>query len=165
MQGEGGNEIVTDNSNWREEKFSQIYEGNLWKGRESRSGPSSSMARTRDIRESIPELISYLRAQKVVDAPCGDFYWMSHVARDSPDVIFNAIDIVQPVINENRDKYSSLSNVHFTQADLLVDHLPQADLMVSRDFLFHLSYDHTRLFLKNFLSSGTPWLLTTSHRN
>jgi hypothetical protein len=37
--------------------------------------------------------------------------------------------------------------------------------MICRDCLFHLSYADARRVLENFLASGIPYLLTTTHRN
>jgi hypothetical protein len=37
--------------------------------------------------------------------------------------------------------------------------------MILRDCLFHLSYEDTKLVLKNFINSGIPFLLTTTHKN
>lgn len=149
--------------NIREERFREIWKQNSLKGAESRSGPSSGMARTEKIRKSIPSLLNDLGVTKIVDAPCGDFYWMRHVAQECENIEFSAIDIVPELIAENQHRFSELANVRFSQADLLMGELPHADLTISRDFLFHLSFADCKLFLKNFLSSGTPWLLTTSH--
>lgn len=49
--------------------------------------------------------------------------------------------------------------------DIAQDRLPQADLMICRDCLFHLSYEDTERFLRNFRASGIPYLLTTTHFN
>jgi hypothetical protein len=37
--------------------------------------------------------------------------------------------------------------------------------MLARDFLFHLSFEHTLAFLQNFVASDIRYLLTTSHIN
>ena len=49
--------------------------------------------------------------------------------------------------------------------DLISGKFPPADLMICRDCLFHLSYSDTRSVLENFVASGIPYLLTTSHKN
>jgi len=48
---------------------------------------------------------------------------------------------------------------------LIKDEFPNAHLMICRDCLFHLSYEDTRLVLKNFINSGIQYLLTTTHKN
>jgi hypothetical protein len=52
--------------------------------------------------------------------------------------------------------------VKFVHLDLTTDVLPQADLMICRDCLFHLSYEDTRRVLDNFVRSGIPHLLATT---
>ena len=42
---------------------------------------------------------------------------------------------------------------------------PDADLMICRDCLFHLSFEDTKKLLKNFLDSNIEYLLTTTYEN
>jgi len=151
------------NAESHEKIFSDIWKNNSWQGVESRSGPSSSLARTEGIRNELPRLISKLDVRVLLDAPCGDFYWMQEVATACSETKFIGLDIVPDLVAANRESFSHLKNVSFTQADLIEHALPSADLMLARDFIFHLSYEDTAKFFRNFLRSGIPFLLTTTH--
>jgi hypothetical protein len=73
-------------------------------------------------------------------------------------------DIVKPLIQQLSETYSS-KTVRFLHLDITKSPLPQADLMICRDCLAHLSFADTRAMLVNFFSSGIPYLLTTTHTN
>lgn len=47
-------------------------------------------------------------------------------------------------------------------ADITVNPLPTADLILCRDCLVHLSFAHIDAALANFRASGARWLLTTT---
>lgn len=141
--------------------FNLIYSENLWGSEESESGEGSSLDGTLNVRKSLPEIFRAYNVKSIFDAPCGDFSWMSQVVSRS-QVTYVGGDIVLDLITklqvENR-----LPNVEFLHFDLTRDTPPQVDLMICRDCLFHLSYEHGISVLKNFLDSGISYLLTTTH--
>ena len=47
--------------------------------------------------------------------------------------------------------------------DLTNTPLPQVDLVLCRDCLFHLSFDMIAAALRNIRNSGSRWLLATTH--
>lgn len=146
-----------------QEIFRQKYLQNSWTGSESRSGPSSSLARTKDLRAWLPPLLRELEVRRLLDAPCGDFNWMNLVASDSPGLQFIGTDIVPEMIQDNEQKFQHLSNVKFFVLDIIREIPFRVDIAVVRDFLFHLSLSDTKTFLSTFLKSDIPYLLTTSH--
>ena len=143
--------------------FSEIYKTNLWNDPESRSGYGSTLAATQGIRTHLPLLLAQLNLKNIIDAPCGDFNWMKLVPL-SPGMHYAGIDIVPDLIADNTKKYATAQH-RFLLADLTTDPLPQGDIVICRDCLFHLSYKEIFMFLKNFLASGTPFLLTTTIKN
>src|SRR4030095_17197839 len=60
-------------------RFTRMYETNLWAGEESRSGDGSSLAATAGVRAGLPGLLHQLGVRRLIDIPCGDVHWMSHV--------------------------------------------------------------------------------------
>lgn len=94
----------------------------------------------------------------MLDAPCGDFNWLSQVPLN---VDYFGYDIVEPVINANIARYSS-SRVKFMRADITSDPLPRVDLVLCRDCLVHFSFEDIFLTLRNVLKSGARYLLTTT---
>ena len=146
-----------------EERFTWIYENNYWQDGESVSGTGSTLQYTENLRRELPELFERFDIRSVFDAPCGDFNWMRLVV-ESTGICYAGADIVRPMVESLKARYGS-ERVTFTHLDLIRGPFPRADLMVCRDCLFHLSYTDARKVLENFVASGTPYLLTTTHRN
>ena len=147
-----------------EDVFTKKFIENSWKCDESRSGPSSTLTRTKNLREKLPILIDKLNIKSIFDAPCGDLNWMKYFI-DETKITYIGGDIVLPMINSHKEHYSDIKNVNFIHIDLTSQEYPVADMMLCRDCLFHLSYDDTLKVLKNFVASRIPYLLTTTHFN
>ena len=65
-----------------EDKFTKIFKLNYWGNNESVSGGGSSLESTKNIRHKLPQLINQFQVTSILDAPCGDFYWMAHVMKN-----------------------------------------------------------------------------------
>lgn len=146
-----------------EDRFTQIYKINYWGNNESVSGRGSTLMLTSNLRNNLPILFEKFAIKRVFDGPCGDFNWMRHVV-DATNIDYIGGDIVLPLIESNQSKYET-QRVKFKKIDLTKDVLPEADLMICRDCLFHLSYEDTKQLLDNFVQSNIPYLLTTTYHN
>jgi hypothetical protein len=71
------------------------------------------------------------------------------------------VDIVDALIEDNSQKYGS-DSISFYCKDLAVDRLPEADLILCRDCLVHLTYEDILKVISNFKKSGAKYLLTTT---
>lgn len=140
-------------------KFTEIYDKDLFGGSESRSGEGSNLFQTQVIRDAIPRIINDFNIKSMIDAPCGDWYWMRHVKLDVDK--YTGIDIVDPLIKANNKKFANES-VSFEVKDLTKDSLPKCDLIFSRDLLVHLTYEDAIKVIANFKKSGAKYLLTTT---
>jgi SAM-dependent methyltransferase len=143
----------------RSRVFDEIFRTNFWGGTTSVSGPGSELDQTAVIRDAIPPLLARHGIRSILDAPCGDFNWMQHVAL--PGIRYTGVDIVPALIARDQATYGSPER-RFAVCDLVEGNLPKADLIFCRDCLVHLSYDETRRALDNFRRSGATWLLTTT---
>lgn len=142
-----------------EERFARIYQTNLWFDAESRSGTGSSLESTARLRESLPPLLRSLNARRVLDVPCGDFNWMSHV--DLSGIDYTGGDIVEAVIEANRERYESAAR-KFVRVDLTSGPLPAADVILCRDCLVHFSFANIIAAFRTIKASGARYLLTTT---
>jgi hypothetical protein len=142
-----------------EEIFTKIYTKNSWRDTKSRSGTGSNLRQTTYIRNAIPECLKSIGARSLLDAPCGDFFWMKEVVL--PVELYVGVDIVPDLIVRNNKQYKTAQR-SFLAADLASDQLPQADVILCRDCLVHLSYADAFKVLKNFKASGAKYLLTTT---
>lgn len=139
--------------------FTRIHDRNDWRGGESISGPGSDREATAELRRALPALLAELGVRTLLDAPCGDFHWMS----ETPLALeaYVGVDIVAAVIAANQERYAAPGRT-FRRLDLLADPLPRADLVLCRDALVHFSFRDIERSLAAFRGSGAAWLLTTT---
>lgn len=142
-----------------EQRFARIFTTNLWTA-DSRSGLGSELTATAGVRQQLPGLLEALGARSLLDLPCGDFGWLSTVPLD---LDYTGGDIVADLVTSNEQRFAGPgSRRRFLRLDLTADPLPQADVVLCRDCLVHLSFDHIRLAFDNLRRSGSTWLLTTT---
>lgn len=143
----------------RREAFDAIYQSNAWNSAESQSGPGSETGRTRRYAASLRALLDRRGMETVFDAPCGDLNWILP-AVDKRDYIGG--DIAPTLIADLRQAHPDLDLRVF---DICVDPFPKADVWHCRDCLFHLPFADIKLALRNFVASGIPNALLTTHRS
>lgn len=143
------------------EIFTHYWKKNVWGGI-SRSGRGSDLIQTAVIREKLPLLLRKYHCQSMVDAPCGDFYWMQSV--NLPLKSYIGVDVVKKLIKLNKSKFGN-KNRSFTSIDITKKAVPRADLILCRDCLVHLTYAQITKALRNFKKSGSTYLLTTTFTN
>ncbi|RSL18000.1 glycosyl transferase family 2 [Edaphobacter aggregans] len=141
------------------EPFVQMACYNSRAGRESVSGPGSSLDQTAEIRSSLPSVIRDIDARSLLDAACGDFNWMRHVAIKFDEYI--GVDLIPAVIEQNQRFFAEHGRT-FMYSDITRDALPKVDLILCRDCLVHYSYSNIFRALKNFKASKSKYLLTTT---
>lgn len=143
------------------QRFTEIYNRNLWSSKESSSGEGSEVAYTESLRAWMICNLPRLGIKKLVDAPCGDFNWMRLVLPNL-DINYIGLDVVDSIIVTNNHKYAS-DKIFFKAANICADEIPSCDLVMVRDCLFHLSYDDIAKFFRNLENTEYKYLLTTTH--
>ena len=144
--------------------FEKAAKGNYWCDADSLSGPGSNMVQTRVIREQIPILLEKYGVKTILDAPCGDMFWMKTIL---PELQFKGIqyhgaDIVQGLIEKHRATFKDF-DAFFHTIDLTRNPIPKVDLVFTRDCFIHLSYRNIYLVLRNYKLSGARYLLTNTY--
>jgi SAM-dependent methyltransferase len=145
----------------RDEVFLEIFRDGGWGG-DSLSGPGSSAVETRAIREGLPVLLKRFNVRTLLDAPCGDFSWLSLLQLGLDEYL--GVDIVPQLIAENKRQYGS-SNCRFMEGDIVEQTLPTFDLILCRDCLVHLSFVECLEVVQKFLDTGSKYLLATTFPN
>lgn len=140
--------------------FAKKTTDNTWAGKNSLSGHGSDFVSTENLRQILPSLIQELNVKSLLDAPCGDFYWMNLTDLQIDNYI--GVDIVPELVEQNQLKYSS-KNRQFINLDIILDELPNVDLILCRDCLVHLSFNQIKESIQNFKKSGSTYLLTTTY--
>lgn len=182
-----------------DEVFKKIHQENHWGDGESVSGQGSNREQTATISVEIPKLLAELGVQTLLDAPCGDFGWISKI--DLPIKNYIGADIVPEVIAKHNALFavSELSvetkatmelsvgtlttageggdlegetgegkrveqatQYNFIVLDITQDDLPEAEVMLCRDCLVHLSFADIQRFIQNLKRSKIKYFLTTT---
>jgi len=125
---------------------------------ESKSGGGSTMEETEIIRQQIKQIVKDKDIKSVVDAPCGDFNWMKDIVYSFES--YTGCDIVPEMIADNQ-KYAN-SIIKFQELDLTQDEIPEADLLITRDIIGHLTLEDGKKVIANILKSKCKYLLTTT---
>ena len=135
------------------------------KGLQSLSGPSSTLARTKEIRKELPKVFERYEVKSLADAGCGDLNWMQQLLSQNAIKTYIGLDIINHLIQQLKEKFKDRYFLNFYRKDIRNDVLPMVDLILCRDVLFHFSEKDIFIFLQNFLDSGSLYLLTTTHKN
>ena len=143
-----------------DQRFEKIFRTNLWGATDSRSGLGSELDATADLRAALPGFLARHQAQSLLDIPCGDFNWLSTL---DLGLSYTGADIVPAIVEANEQKFGGPgSGRRFLRLDLTRDLLPQADVVLCRDCLVHLSNANIFRALANIRRSGARYLLTTT---
>lgn len=134
-----------------------MWSSNYWQG-ESASGTGSDLVQTATIRKALPLLLEMYDCRVLVDAPCGDFFWMRTV--DLPIDTYIGVDIVKPLIEINQERFEDAHH-QFIYKDITREVLPRGDLILCRDCLVHFPYAEIAKAIRLFKESGSTYLLTT----
>lgn len=151
------------NNMFRNQKqiFSDYYSNNYWDNEDSRSGPGSDIKQTQKLIDDLPEILNKFEVKSILDAPCGDFFWMKNV--DLTGIDYTGTDIVDELIKRNNEQFGK-AGITFKVIDLIGDTIPKVDLIFCRDLLVHLPDQKVSQVLKNFVNSGSTYLLTTDFK-
>ena len=103
-------------------------------------------------------ICEFLGVETFLDAPCGDMNWMAEAVL--PVSHYIGIDVVPELIATNVKKFGG-SGREFLVRDITSEALPQADLIMSRDCLVHLTEELAFNALRQF-KAASPYLLATT---
>ncbi|MTE28185.1 methyltransferase domain-containing protein [Winogradskyella sp. ZXX205] len=140
----------------------QIYEQHLWGGKEYDfySGIGSHDPKT--INPYLDVVIDFLKSKNnqltVCDLGCGDFNIGKHLIPFTKNYI--GVDIVESLIERNRTQFIA-KNLTFQCLDIAKDELPNADCIILRQVLQHLSNQEIQQIvnkLKNY-----KYIILTEH--
>jgi SAM-dependent methyltransferase len=137
--------------------FRALSSRGVWGSTETSSGIGSERA---GMARVVPGLEVLLRRQAIgslLDAPCGDGNWIRDV--NLTGISYLGVDILPEHVAAAR---RNCENCDFVVADITSDLLPAADLILCRDGLVHLSFQHGRQALENFRRNRARYLLATT---
>lgn len=146
----------------RVEIFTEHYKHNLFKGKESKSGPGSDPTQTQILKKEIIKLCNEFNIKTFVDFPCGDVYWIKDIWKELNLDVYYGVDIVSELIVNNGLQYGAVDRI-FMVSDIVENIFPfKADLLLCRDCLVHLSFKSALRALKKMCRSNIKYLLLTT---
>lgn len=144
-----------------EQIFASYWRENHWRNPESRSGDGSTLAYTAELRASLATLIARRGFSSLLDLPCGDFNWFSHI--QLPGLVhYIGADIVPDLIAEVGQRHGAKGR-QFIVLDAIRGDLPRADVWLCRDLILHLPSVDVLSLLHNFVRSSIRYLLVSSY--
>lgn len=146
-----------------EKVFSEIYEKNKWGCTESKSGPGSRISVNEKLLKLLEDFVQNHKIKTVVDCGCGDFNWMK-LFNFSLVKNYIGIDVVDNLIEVNNKKFSN-NKITFIKKSIVDEEIPNCDLIICKDVLFHLNLNDASNALKNFKKSNSTFLISTSFTN
>lgn len=148
----------------QKEVFTKIYEEGWW-GKDERNkycsgGGSHDQHLVTTYIESVQKFLSSFDQKiNVVDLGCGDFSVGSKLRHFCNNYI--ACDIVEPVIEWNKEKYRNY-RVDFRLVDITQDDLPEGDVVFIRQVLQHLSNQEIAKVIQQ-ITKKYRFLVLTEH--
>jgi hypothetical protein len=152
--------VVGSTSTGRAQIFRRMYRLNRWSSTATVSGVGSDLEQTAIVRRELPALLARHQIRSLVDAPCGDMFWLRRVEGLELDS-YIGVDIVPELIAELA-KAPPIPGAEFRRLDVVSDPLPKADAVLCRDLLVHLKYQQIYRCLQNFRASGATYILVTT---
>lgn len=143
--------------------FTSIYNNNSWKCDESKSGPGSKLLTNKKLLGLLENFVIKNNIKTIIDCGCGDFNWMKEFNFNLINS-YIGLDIVDPLINENNKKFAS-DKIKFNCGSITDIEIPESDLIICKDVLFHLSFKDALSSINNFKKSNSKFLLSTSFTN
>jgi len=131
-------------------------------GEESLCGGGSWESQSRDARKFIQDKITGIQPREILDLGCGDWNWMRKI--NFSDSRYLGIDCDDQMIQDNSDKYGS-DQIRFEVGDIFSIDLPEVDLVICRDVLFHVRQELTIKLLEKLRSRKRLFLIATSFNN
>lgn len=142
--------------------FGGHYRAHAAEVKETVSGAGSTLQATTATRDWLLKICRSHNIRSIVDLGCGDWNWMRLVVPSLELDWYQGYDIVPELIEYNHQEYGS-EKIAFSVADITSLVIPTADLVICRDCLTHLSYEHIRRVLTAVKRSGAMYFMATTY--
>lgn len=109
------------------------------------SGSGSMLEQAMPYKVFLEDFLNENQIESVVDFGCGDWTFSQHVEWGNAN--YFGVDLVKSVIRRNQARFDA-SNISFACGDGASMDLPEADLLLCKDVLQHLSHEEILAFLQ-----------------
>ena len=128
---------------------------------ESLSGPGSYKAVTSDVVNFIDQTIKKYKIKSILDLGCGDWNWFSTV--DLSNCSYTGWDADSQMIRDNQSKYAN-ELIQFHVKDIVTEPLPNVDLIICRDVLFHIKLELSMPLVER-ITETSKYFISTCFRS
>lgn len=133
--------------------------------RESASGPGSSLAAAHPTIELLRRTLTGRNITSILDLGCGDWHWMRTLGlpqlNQGLDVRYMGWEANRELVDYLRVTFGQAGYVEFCLKDITTSHLPNVDLIIARDVLFHLPRALSERLVRRIKSSCKFFLATS----
>lgn len=137
--------------------FERIIKNHYW--RDHLCGTGSTEQFTAPLRSQLGDFLERHGISSMLDAPCGDYSWMS-ITKLPDNFRYIGADIVDFMIKNNQQQYP---DVDFRTLDISTDKLPDVDVLFCRDCLIHFSNSDIVRTFKNIVNSNIRYVMLTTY--
>lgn len=142
--------------------FENIYKQGLWNDNRSDiplSGPGSSLENTKEFTNFLNNFIEEKNINTCCDLGCGDLTWIKYTKAFT--INYTGIDIVESLIQTHKTLYPDKK---FYNKNIIKDDIPESDLILIRDVIFHMDLSEIKLLFEN-IKDKFKYLIITSCYN
>jgi hypothetical protein len=143
--------------------FNQVYTTNRWGKSGKGSGPGSDPKFAQNAVKFLRDIIRRYSIKTITDVSCGGMAWWVPLLDEFPHIKFYGYDISSVIIDQNKRQFANRRNWTFGVKNAISDKFNPTDLMVCRHTMMHLALNDASTLLKNLSSSGSRFLVLTSH--
>ena len=118
-------------------------------------GPRSELHVTKNIRRELSNFLSNFQIKTILDAPCGDFYWMSKMNLNN--LKYTGGDIVEKVVIANNNNFKT-NTINFINLESGIN---LSHIIFTRDCLVHLNNKEIFEVIKNVKNSKSKFFAST----
>ena len=128
---------------------------------ETYSGPGSLLRNTDNLIIHLSLFLKNYDIKSITDVPCGDFNYMKEINLNN--ILYSGYDISEKAI-ERCLKYQK-ENINFNILDATIEQLKYSDLIICKDLLLHLSFEHINKILENIINSKCKYFAVSRYDN
>eukprot|EP01084_Bolivina_argentea_P221953 375798_1 len=160
------------NNNESTNIFNNIFDNNIWRDAESRSGLGSELKVAIDTILYLKTFFIDHKVESFADIPCGDVNWQFASKELNTIKFYFGGDISSSLIKSNQILFKSHKNKIFRTWDLVNCQIPQFyynndlynfDFVLTRDVIQHLPLNDGLKFVRNVVMSNISYWGVTSY--
>ncbi len=150
----------------QDNKFDAIYKQQIWSGKDGSvplSGPGSLVQSSLPVIDFINQGVENQQIGSVLDLGCGDLTYISTIDHITNGTVrYTGVDVSEYILEENEKHYPWFKGACM---DITEPQVFDADLIVIKDILFHLTNEQITALFDNLANSRFTFCIVTTMNN